>query len=514
MFLTLSCEEEIVQPQSRIPSIQVHVQSVSSVEATLTISLTDTMMPRSYLLKRNGIQQTQGSFTSAKATVYDSTLRRGQHYSYRAYRVSENNVVTDSSELLTIQTLDSASVKLKIEDIGVTDAVVEVMMNDKNPARTIRLSRDGKQVFLGNILGRDTVILDQGLAVKKSYTYTAERYSTALPVDTSLSTTITTLDTTSHNITWVIDTLGSESSFLKDIAIIDDNLTIAVGKLHRRNDKGLLQEYNLAKYDGALWKLDTASFIYLNAIFSFNSKDYWLGGCGPCHWDGMKLKGYYVTGIFNGCVNKFWGLSSNDIYAVGNNGTLAQFNGKQWSAIASQTTTNITDISGSSDGNNIWACGYQDFKPTVLLKCENSVWTKVIEDDQHLFYYDANEISGGMKGVWTMSKHRVFVLTWFDLYMMMSNSKRKATAIWKGTNPYDWADGAVRGTGMNNIFVVGYPGRIWHFNGKTWKTYQLPNTSYDILWSVSVKNNHIVIVGVRNYNGIEYYGVVYRGVME
>ena len=56
------------------------------------------------------------------------------------------------------------------------------------------------------------------------------------------------MDTTSHNFTWVIDTLGDYGSYLNDVAIIDENNIWVVGNIE--TDSG---EYNAAHWDGIDW---------------------------------------------------------------------------------------------------------------------------------------------------------------------------------------------------------------------------------------------------------------------
>ena len=70
-------------------------------------------------------------------------------------------------------------------------------------------------------------------------------------------------------------------------------------------------------------------------------------------------------------INKLWGSSSNDLYAVGNEGNIAHCNGSKWTKIESGTTVDLLDVSGHTDGTVCKTCGLFDPQMdylTALLK--------------------------------------------------------------------------------------------------------------------------------------------------
>jgi hypothetical protein len=96
----------------------------------------------------------------------------------------------------------------------------------------------------------DTLVIDEGLLPSRTYTYRAYRFADSRLIDSSTQATVTTMDTTSHNFTWQIDTLGDgSSSVLYDVAIIDDTLAYAVGEIYKRDSVGNWDPnaYNLVK---------------------------------------------------------------------------------------------------------------------------------------------------------------------------------------------------------------------------------------------------------------------------
>lgn len=89
------------------------------------------------------------------------------------------------------------------------------------------------------LMAGDTVIMDEGLLPSQTYTYRAKVQSPALPIwlggNLTSQVQVRTMDTTSHDFTWQIYTLGdgTGSSCLYDVAIINDTLAYAVGEIYQ-----------------------------------------------------------------------------------------------------------------------------------------------------------------------------------------------------------------------------------------------------------------------------------------
>ncbi|RMI27906.1 MAG: hypothetical protein D6681_00135 [Calditrichaeota bacterium] len=144
----------------------------------------------------------------------------------------------------------------------------------------------------------------------------------------------------------------------------------------------------------------------------------------------------------------------------------------------------------------------------MLLRQSSGSWEVVYEDEQHLFTPRQDSLSGTLHSVWTDAPHRLYVLTRHNLYLCPPETRGEGIAQWEGEN---WASRWIRGTAANNLFVVGFQGRIWHFNGQSWYLYpQLINVRDD-LFGIAVREDHVVAVGWRVYNGIEIFGIIYHG---
>jgi hypothetical protein len=159
------------------------------------------------------------------------------------------------------------------------------------------------------------------------------------------------------------------------------------------------------------------------------------------------------------------------------------------------------------DGDNVFIGGWVDFMPSVLLKCQNGTVTTIINESPG--NYDSTRISGAVKSVWVKQNH-LFTLTWYDLYQSSTSTNGKAAALWKG-NAQVWGANRVRGNDLNDIVTLGNNGRVWHYNGMTWKGYDALANTTDNYYSVAIKGNLIIAVGERYLNGVDRFGLIQIG---
>ncbi|MDP2209948.1 MAG: hypothetical protein Q8K98_14420 [Bacteroidota bacterium] len=419
--------------------------------------------------------------------------------------------------------------KIEAEDIGVTDCFIRLRFLDTSnvQAKIFLLTRDGKPLITNTLFTNDTLLLDEGLLPKRTYTYKAYRFINNTPIDSSLELLVPTLDTTSHNFTWQIDTLGDgNSSVLRDVFILNDTLAYAVGEIYKKDSLGQWETemYNMAKWNGKEWKLTKAYFEYqgrpyvtqLYSIYAFSENDIWVASTHPANWNGTKWIQYPLGSSFPGYPTKFWGTSSSNLYMVGTNGSIAFFNGANWrrlelppSAGQGGTDVNLTDVWGSPDGSVVWACGWEDFKPTVLLRMKNDILEKVYEDYNNRFKVRYDSLSGGLGSCWTNNNKYIYVLSSSGLYQTKNNTKGEARR-YSFTNSYfpgfPWR---VRGNAINDIFISGEYFMLAHFNGVSFKYF---NQFYGDgrFKSLDQKGNQIVAVGY-TFDPIHSRGIVIRG---
>jgi len=148
-------------------------------------------------------------------------------------------------------------------------------------------------------------------------------------------------------------------------------------------------------------------------------------------------------------INKMWGTSSSDLYAVGNNGNIARYDGKNWQKIESGTTLNIGDIWGMSDGKG----GYDKY-----LAADNFM-IKLDSKNQRTSF--TIQQSGFINSLWAKTDHLIY--TAGDGVTLFKNSN------WERTdNPELNLIFRIRGEDYNNVSGLSANRKIYHFNGYTW----------------------------------------------
>jgi hypothetical protein len=411
-----------------------------------------------------------------------------------------------------------ATLSLRVEDASCTEAWLKATTTEV-PA-TVRLLRDGQRTSDFRLLPAptqsgttDSLLLDEGLLPRRTYTYQLQKLNAdSSVVETSASVQLTTLDTTSHNFTWQIDTLGTHSSVLYDVAIINDTLVYAVGEIFHRDSSENWTFFNLAKWNGRDWTLHRVYYrgnniIHTRWILAFAWNDIWI--TPYTHWDGMTWREVPFDPIFSGVgTNKAWGTSSSDFYVVGNGGFIAHYDGVQWRRVESGTNADLRDVYGNVRSQNVWAVGYlTDFSNSSLLEYNGQMWRTVRRQSNASPRY-ADSLSGIMTSVWAFSERHIDVASSAGMYRIQGGSRGEAKRTWL---PAPFSVGLftrVRGDERNNVFVVAPFGTVAHYNGVSWKQYQefFNVSGHPNLLSISVNENTVMAVG---YSGVK--AIVIKG---
>jgi hypothetical protein len=304
-------------------------------------------------------------------------------------------------------------------------------------------------------------------------------------------------DTTSHDFTWTTYDFGEGNpSILWDVAIINDSLAYAVGEIYLKDSLGQNDPilYNLARWNGSTWKISRVYYTYqgsqfisaLRAVYEYSATDFWVGSTEPMRWNGSVWQQFDLTSsTFNGYIDKIWGTSSQDVYIVGTHGSIAHYDGSNWQKVESETTTDLQDVWGSSDGNTLWACGYTpDGFHSVLLKCENGQWRTLWTRDGTVFSAPFGDVVGS---VWRSSF--TYVTTGSGIYRLDNDT----TSI-KAMGGYPGYFVRMRGNADNDIVAVGLVSVIWHYNGSGWKQIQAGSAN-QFFESCHMKGGTIIAVG-------------------
>ena len=387
------------------------------------------------------------------------------------------------------------AIKLTAEDASCIEAWLRIEVWTK--PSTVILQKGDSTIATLQLTTMDTVIVDEGLQPSQTYRYTAQLITPIPPVwlDDELSSQVEvrTMDTTSHDFRWEIYTLGdgTGSSCLYDVAIINDTLAYAVGEIYQDYNKDY-QIYNAAKWNGRGWELMRVPFVDqqggqwitpIHSIFAFGPNDIWFEG--GIHWDGTKFNSQPMNIEFPSHVNKLWGTSSRDLYAVGNNGLIAHYDGSRWRRIESGTKLNIYDIYGVS--NEILAVA-SDIGVSFDRKILKVNGTSVISINDSPITYCLQSIWFASNGYYYVVGDGIF------------RKKSLSENLWKSVS-YDIFT-TIRGNSRNDIFAAGIGGRIMHYNGVTWINYQgQTGLSACIYGSLAMKGNLVIGVGYNSNKG-------------
>jgi hypothetical protein len=315
---------------------------------------------------------------------------------------------------------------------------------------------------------------------------------------------INQVDTTSHNISWQVDMLGDgNSSLLYDVAILSDTLVYAVGEIYKVDSSGHSYDprpYNLIRWNGTRWDLErvTVHSYYgwvtpvLTGIIAFSPDDVWTVGTDPYHFNGTAWEDFDIRRLLSDdslTVSRGWGSSSTGMYFGGHWGNLIHYDGTHWQKLSSGTKMEILDIYGAPSGQG---ANYE----ILALACD----PYSSPDHRMLQLIGQTVLTLPQSGI-TEPLNTLWFVPGKQYYAAGSGVYQKNTladATWRN-QPHDitiYYTEAVRGTGTNDVFLVGNVGDIMHFNGNIWHSYQ-PQTQLHPGYyrSVAVKGDQIFAVG-------------------
>lgn len=404
------------------------------------------------------------------------------------------------------------AIKLNLIDVSCTEAFINVNAADTVLPVNITLKKDNTELFSFTLTKADTVVIDTTLQPNITYTYqtTAQINAKEENGDTIQAKA---LPLTSHNFTWQKFTFGiGASSVLRDVAIIDENNIWAVGEIYADTTG---QAYNAVHWDGTNWTLkkiyyygacSAVEYPPLKAIYAFSSNNIVITNGGSIGWfDGNSvILDCGVNPLLTGSINKIWGISSNDLYIVGNDGNIAHYQNGVWSKIESGTNLNIVDIWGDTNpftNKTEIICGAANIfvnPGSDLIRIKDDFTTEIL---------DKTGMGQTFAPLWFKSGIRYYVVGG-GLY----KKTYKDTAIWIDLNQNriitQYFMECIRGSALNNIIVAGAYGEVLHFNGQSWVSIknaetELNNGSY---YRVAVKGNVVVAVGYDQNKGVVLIG--------
>lgn len=406
-----------------------------------------------------------------------------------------------------------AQLILSTEYVAVTEAWLQVQTENISTSQQLKILRDTTVVFNGILTKADTTIYDSTLLPAHDYTYYAAIVKNGNNLVESPPLKISTMDTTSHDISWEIFTFGTISNSLRDVAIINGSDIWAAGQMYMPDSTGNLILYNAVHWDGQQWELKRIPFIGscsavdyppIRAIWAFSENNIlFTNGGAIARYDGSAtFLDCGMNSLLDGAISKIFATDPSNVYAVGGAGTIVRYYEGSWQKIESGTTIDLLDIWGSPDGSVVWVCGYNNGVGTVLLKIHNNKAEKVYDDSEHLGIIRADSLSGGLTSLWTNNARQIYIMSTAGMYIAPANTSGNARRIFDTSYPR-----RIRGTGINDIFVGGDFSLMAHYNGVTLRFYN--DFAGNIrTWGIDMTDNLIVLAGRDGQSGS---GVIIRG---
>ncbi len=205
-------------------------------------------------------------------------------------------------------------------------------------------------------------------------------------------------------------------------------------------------------------------------------------------------------------------VNENNVWAVGTDGTILYYDGTNWTSQNSGTNNVLTNIS-AVDTDHVWAVGTQG----TILFFNGSTWTQQVsgtnKDLYGVYSLDANHVwAVGVDGIilffngstWTQQASG----TTTDLFGVCGVDANHVWAVgaggiiiffdgsvWttqaSGTNEDLYAVCAV---GVNDAWAVGANGTLLHYDGETWSP-QDSGTDENLYDVAPVNDNEVIAVG-------------------
>jgi hypothetical protein len=391
----------------------------------------------------------------------------------------------------------SPTISIAEVDATCTEVWLKVLLKNVSETRWIAIKRDGKRILTTQLVNADSTIIIDSLLPRRRYDFSAELLLNSTLEAESPPIQVATMDTTSHDFVWEIDTLGATASVLYDVAIISDTLAYAVGELYLLDSIGQVDptRYNAAIWNGIAWEICRVPYYYqgqafyhpIQTVLAFSNSDIWFAGNGVVHWDGQTYTPVEISfGWGPNRINKMWGNASNDLYVAGEGGAIAHYNGSTWQRVESGTETEIQDLWGSLAENNVMAA-----VSNTVTEGEN----RILQITPQGQVVDVPwVISRRVHSLWYQTGKRIFAAGGGVFVRTVDGIWREQTEV-----PLVYSR-RVRGTTNQDVFVAGDFGLVAHYNGIGWRVY--PEVNAALYFSCDYSNGLMMAAGGRGGVGI------------
>ncbi|MEW5735642.1 MAG: glycosyl hydrolase [Thermodesulfobacteriota bacterium] len=182
----------------------------------------------------------------------------------------------------------------------------------------------------------------------------------------------------------------------------------------------------------------------------------------------LALQPWFINGLRvlpssrmpSASINAIWGSSDQDIFAVGDQGTILHYDGSAWTGMTTKTPYNLYGVWGSAP-NDVWAVGGAP-PPTgmetwhnIILHYDGTKWTATNPSQPFTLY-----------GVWGADADHVWAVGAAGLILFWNGMSWAQQA--SGTGVYLYGIGGYSGQGGSGTFAVGQAGTILQYANGNW----------------------------------------------
>jgi hypothetical protein len=240
---------------------------------------------------------------------------------------------------------------------------------------------------------------------------------------------------------------------------LDENNVWAVGGLNL-SEGGTV----MIKWDGNKWEGTPLPNGNFNGIYGFSDTEIWCAGVRANqayigNWNGSNWKDYdwnyfQSQGFTAYPLNAIWGSSPEDIWAVGQRGTLVHWDGEKWKKVDLSLPEDFIfwDIDGT-DKNNVYAAGDVRNEYFKLFKYDGIDWKEILTGE--------NSVSIQSQ-VYTPRNGIVYLMDYTHYKIENGVVEQIYLPAQRG------AIYGLSGSGTNNMATVGVLSEVFHYDGSSW----------------------------------------------
>jgi hypothetical protein len=138
-----------------------------------------------------------------------------------------------------------------------------------------------------------------------------------------------------------------------------------------------------------------------------------------------------------------WAVSADDVFAVGDGGTILRRTNGAWAAMSSGTTSKLRGVWGASS-SDVWATGLSG----TILHFDGTAWSPV------------TVTSSEIDGVWGSSSS--------DVWFVGQGTVLHFDGASFSSTSFTGSLLSVSGTGPSDVWIAGENAGVRHFNGSAW----------------------------------------------